>query len=131
MAAKLFVMDHQLVPVPATSDTLGCYAAFLARKLKYSSIRQYLNIIKILHLEWNLPDPPFFGNFTLHTTLRGIRHQLGASVSSKAPVTLAMLLHFISKLDLTNPSHVCMCAASLLLFFSLPRKSNVLPVITS
>ena len=61
-----------LQPVPASSDQLCMYAAYLARRLKYNSVKQYMNIIRILHLEWNLPNP-LSGNFKLHSTLRGIR----------------------------------------------------------
>ena len=35
-------------PVPATSETICRYAAFLADTHKYSSIKQYLNIIRIM-----------------------------------------------------------------------------------
>ena len=43
--------------VPATTDILCKYAAMLARSLNYNSVMQYLNIIRILHLEWDLPNP--------------------------------------------------------------------------
>ena len=44
-------------PLPAQSAHLCQYAAFLARSLKPSSILGYLNIIGVLHKEFNLPNP--------------------------------------------------------------------------
>ncbi|KAK7484746.1 hypothetical protein BaRGS_00024031 [Batillaria attramentaria] len=44
-------------PVPVSESTVARYAAFLARKLKPASVRQYLNIVRILHLESGLDNP--------------------------------------------------------------------------
>ena len=44
-------------PVPVHPPHLLQYAAFLARSLKPSSIRTFLNIIGILHKEFWLPSP--------------------------------------------------------------------------
>ena len=57
-------------PVPATSQVISRYATFLARSLKFSSIKQYMNIIRLLHLEWDLPNP-LCNNFVVQQTMRG------------------------------------------------------------
>lgn len=45
-------------PVPATSATIICrYAAHVAKTLKFNSIKQYLNIVRLFREEWNLPNP--------------------------------------------------------------------------
>ena len=44
-------------PVPVTNINLCRYAAYLARRLSYSSTRQYLNIIRLMHLECGFPNP--------------------------------------------------------------------------
>ena len=44
-------------PLPAQSSHFCQYAAFLARTLKATSIPNYLNIIGILHKEFNRPNP--------------------------------------------------------------------------
>ena len=72
-------------PVPATTRLLCRYAVFLARKLKYNSIRQYLNIVRLLHAEWGLSNP-CANNFHLNSTLRGIRRHMGDTVCRKAPI---------------------------------------------
>ena len=126
-AYLLFCQKANLTPVPASTDTLCYYAAYLARKLRHSSIKQYLNIIRILHLEWGFPNPTQ-DNFLLQSTMRGIRRRLGDAVHRKAPVTPDMLLFYIRSLDLDKPLHAAMWAAALLMFFALLRKSNVLPL---
>lgn len=115
-----------LTPVPASTNTLCLYAAHLARRLKFNSVKQYLNIIRILHLEWQLPNP-LQDNFTLNTTLRGIRRHLGDMVSRKAPITPQLLLDLLSHLDINTPSGANTWAAALLMFFGLLRRANVLP----
>ena len=52
-----FCARLRLDPVPASPQLLCMYAAFLAKRLRYSSVKQYLNIIRVLHLEWGLPNP--------------------------------------------------------------------------
>ena len=48
------------------------YAAFLARSLNSSSIPNYLNIIGLLHKEFNLPNP-LVDNWSLQSLLTGIK----------------------------------------------------------
>lgn len=45
------------IAVPATRDTLVRYCVFLARNHAPSSVRQYLNVVRILHLENGLSNP--------------------------------------------------------------------------
>ena len=46
------------------------YASFLARSLKYNSVKQFLNILRIFHLEWGFPNP-LLDNFYLRFVLQG------------------------------------------------------------
>ena len=112
-------------PVPASSRLLCQYAAYLAGKLKYSSIRQYMNIIRLLHCEWGLPNP-CLNNYLLNSTLRGIRRHLGDTVVRKAPVTPRLLRHILSHLDVSTVRGASVWAAALLMFFGLLRRSNVM-----
>ena len=113
-------------PVPATSATLCRYAVLLARTHKFSSIKQYLNVIRILHAEWNLPNP-LEGNFQLTCILKGIRRYLGDSVTRKLPITPSILLAILRHLNLDNSFDcnfwaICLCA-----FYAMLRRSNVMP----
>ena len=121
-----FCLQAKLTPIPASTRTLCLYAAHLARRLRYSSIKQYLNIIQILHLEWNFPNP-LLNNFHLQSVLRGIRRHLGDRVFRKEPITPRLLLLLLSHLDIATPFGACVWAAALLMFFGLLRRSNVLP----
>ena len=115
-----------VAPVPADTTLLCMYAAYLARRLKYQSIKQYLNIVRILHLEWGLPNP-LLQNFHLSSTLQGIRRHLEDAATRKAPITPALLLQLQSRLDLSNPADTVIWAGALLMFFTLLRRSNVMP----
>ena len=113
-------------PVPAQPITLARYVAYLSKRLKYSSLRQYLVIIGHMHKEVGLPNP-LQDNYFLALALRGARRVLGDSVSRKEPITPQLLYHILSKLDVTTTRHAAVWAAALVMFFGLLRKSNVLP----
>ena len=97
-------------PVPATTTLICQYAAFLACTLKATSIRNYLNIINLLHKELGL-DNPLTNNWPLKSLLVGIKHVKGGEVSQKFPIfclvstinltlTIALMLHsgpFVSR----------------------------------
>lgn len=101
------------------------YAALLARSLKYSSVKQYLNIVRILHLDWGLPNP-MEDNFPLSCVLKGIRRGLGDQPQRKLPITPKLLHCILVSLDLTIILDAQVWAACLLLFYAMLRRSNVL-----
>jgi hypothetical protein len=121
-----FCAQFGYAAVPASSNTICRYAAFLAKSLKFNSVKQYLNIIRLLHAEWNLPNP-LSNDFRLTTMLQGIRRHLGDNVVRKRPITPAMLLAIKSALDFTNSLDSTVWAVALTMFYGLLRKSNVLP----
>jgi hypothetical protein len=73
-------------PVPVKEQTVCQYAAYLACRLKYQSIKQYLNIIRILHKEAGFPNP-LDNNWILETTLQGIAKYKGKEIKRKLPIT--------------------------------------------
>ena len=112
-------------PVPATSETLSRYAAFLAHSLKFQSIKQYMNIIRILHAEWNLPNP-MENNYQLHCLKQGIRRTHGDHTCRKAPLTPALLLEILAQLDLAKQADCAFWAALLLMFYGMLRIGSTL-----
>jgi hypothetical protein len=112
--------------VPASSTTLCRYAAFLAKTLKYNSVKQYLNIVRLLHAEWGLPNP-LHNDFAFNCTMKGIRRHLGDNVNRKKPITPELLCKLLSQLDLTSSKDATVWALSLCMFYGLLRKSNVMP----
>lgn len=113
-------------PIPATSEMLCFYAAYLARKLKYRSVKQYMNIVRIIHAECGLPNP-CAADYHLTVTLRGIRRHLGDRVCRKEPVTPEILRGLLAGLNVTTPRGAAVWAAALLMFYGLLRRSNVMP----
>jgi len=89
----------------------------------YSSIRQYMNIIRIMHAEWGLPNP-LEDNYRLTITLRGIRRERGDSTLRKAPITPDMLHAILRALNTQNRAA---WAAALAMFYGLLRRSNIMP----
>lgn len=113
-------------PAPASTATLARYVAYLARRLKFSSVRQYLNVVRLIHLEAGLPNP-VGDNFHLNLTLRGIKRELATPPSRKLPITPPLLLHLGAGINVRTKKGASVWAAALIMFFSLLRRSNVLP----
>ena len=73
-------------PLPAQSSHFCQYAAFLAHSLKATSIPNYLNIIGILHEEFNLPNP-LLDNSPLQSLLTDWLGLSGSKVCPPCPKT--------------------------------------------
>lgn len=112
-------------PFPASTLLLCRYAAHLAKRLKYSSIKQYFAVIVLLHRQLGLQNP-CSANFPLSNTLRGIRRCLGDRPCRKEPMTPALLSALLNHLNVHEPRQAMVWATALLLFFGLLRRSNVL-----
>ena len=102
------------------------YAAYLARRLKPTSVRQYLNAVRLLHLE-NGYDNPCAGNWHLQSTLKGIDRTLGISVSRKTPINPELLLRIKATLYRDKIIDCNFWAAAMVMFFGMFRKSNLFP----
>ena len=113
-------------PVPASPEFVSEYAAYLARRLTVSSIHQYLNVVRLLHLESNF-DNPCSNNWLLKSTLLGIKRIKGAPIRRKAPVTPSLLMCMYKYLDFTSIVHSMFWAGALVMFFGTFRKSNLFP----
>ena len=112
-------------PFPAQSAHLCQYAAFLARSLKPSSIPNYLNIIGLLHKEFNLPNP-LVDNWSLQSLLTGIKRVKGEPPSQKLPITPDILMRILSLLNMRSSFDASFWAICLVSFFGMLRKSHLL-----
>lgn len=125
MSAYLeFCNKMGIPPVPVTEREVALYATYLARRLKPASVRQYINIIRIMHLECGYKHP-FEQSWLVKTTIKGIEREKGCEVRRKAPITPQMLLSMKDKLNLTSQRDAIFWAACLTMFFGLLRKSNL------
>ena len=121
-----FCNDMGYRAVPVTQDTLNRYTAFLARRLSLSSIKKYLNIIRIMHLENGFPNP-LRENWFLDSILKGVGRDKGMTVKRKLPITPEILLGIRNLLNLSNLTDAMFWAACLTAFFGFFRKSNLFP----
>ena len=111
--------------VPISQTDLGRYIAFLSRRLSFSSVRQYLNVVKLIHLESGLRNP-LENNWYVASILKGVRRTKGDTSMQKLPITLDILKGIFLKLTLTESFDRAFWAACLVGFYSFFRKSNLL-----
>lgn len=114
------------VAVPASSITICRYIAHLSQTLKYSSIRQYIGIIRMLHLYQGLPNP-LAEDVRISAVLKGVRRLKGDVVCRKVPMTVDVLLNIRATLNMHNMQDCTFLAACLIAFFGMLRKSSLFP----
>ena len=116
-------------PVPATQETIAQYAAYLARDIKATSIRQYLNIIRLLHVEAGFKNP-LHENWYIKSTLTGIERLLGEPAVRRTPINPVILMCLHPQLEDTVVDRM-FWAGALIMFYGLLRKSNLFPESTT
>ena len=117
------IVGIQLMPI--SQMNLARYIVFLASKLSYASMKQYLNIVRIIHLEGGLPNP-LDGSWYLQSLLKGCKRALGVNHKPKLPMTIELLGRIFKCINLSKSSDLVFWAACLLGFYSFLRKSNFL-----
>ena len=123
-----FLKFCQLINRPPTSPdsrTVMRFIAYLADKLQYSSIPQYANIVRLICAEKDEPNP--LQSWPVQSLLRGIKRAKGNSTVHKLPITPQLLLHIRQLVSLNEPADIVLWAAYLTSFFTLLRKSNIVP----
>ena len=111
--------------VPASTHGICLYAAYLARSLKFSSIKQYLGIIGLMHKEFGLNNP-LSGNWQLSSLLTGVKRVHGNAPQQKLPINFDILRGIHSQLNLTYSVDAAFWAICLVAFFGMFRKSHLL-----
>lgn len=122
----LFCDRFHFKPVPASSDVMCKYAAHLASKMKPNSVRQYMNIVKLLHIESGFKNP-LEGDWFLSTVLRGIDRLNATTVHRKLPITPEILKKIHKVLDRTQSRECTFWAACLVAFYGMMRKASLFP----
>ena len=69
-----------ITPVHLSQDFACRYIAFLSERLSYNSIKQYINVVRILHLEAGHVNH-FLSCWHIDTLLKGTKRVLGVSIS--------------------------------------------------
>lgn len=120
-----FCRKLNIQPLPLSQTDLGRYIAYLSRRLCFSSVRQYLNVVRIIHLESGNPNP-LENNWYVSSILKGVRRVKGDNSSQKRPITIDILKNLASILDFRLSFDRTFWSACLVAFFSFFRKSNLL-----
>lgn len=121
-----FCYKMNYVAVPATSETLCRYSAHLSARLKPESITQYLNVVRLLHIESGLPNP-LSEDWFLKSLLKGIKRDKGCQVKRKLPITVNILSRIRAELNLERSQDLTFWAACLMAFYGMLRKSTLFP----
>ena len=120
-----FCARMEYKPVPASDLMLVRYVMFLNRTLVPGSVKNYLNIIRLLHLEAGLQNP-LEDNYAVKSMLKCIERVKGAPPKRKLPITTALLRSFHANLNFELAFDVAFFAACVVCFFTFLRKSSLL-----
>ena len=116
-----FCAQMNICTIPLSQENLGRYIAFLSRRLCFSSVRQYLNAVRLVHLEAGMQNP-LEKNWYVSSILKGVRRLKGDASIQKLPITLDILKKIFLNLDLHSSFDRTFWAACLVGFFSFFRK---------
>lgn len=119
-----FCDKYKVKPVPISHTNLGRYIAYLSYHLSFRSIRNYLSVVRWLHLEAGMPNPS--DCHYVSSIVKGTKRTLGDAVNQKLPITPTLLLGILKKINLQSAKDITFWAACLVAFFSFFRKSNLL-----
>lgn len=119
-----FCRSVRIVPIPLGPTNLCRYIAFLARDRAYSTVVQYLNVVRIIHLQAGLPNP-LHDSFHVKSLLLGIKRLRGHKPKPKDPVSPDMLIRMHQVLNLSSIADTQFWAATLCCFYGLLRVNHV------
>ena len=105
-----FCIYFGYTPVPASTETRVRYSVFLARTHVASSVKQNLNVVRIIHLARGLKNP-LEGSFHLKCVLKGTTRMRGRAPERKLPITPVILRVFHRYIDVRNAYDVTFLAA--------------------
>jgi hypothetical protein len=99
------------------------FAVSQSNRVQWNTISGYIIAIRQLHVI-HLGRVPWEGGLRLPQLLAGIHRRQLRSPQRRAPVTLALLAHWRTLLDLSKPAHRSLWSALLIAFYGLLRKSE-------
>ena len=117
------LFQDSVQPYPCGSTQVCMYMTFLARRLCYSSIRQYLSGLNN-HLRELGCEAIDYKDHKVKSCMTGIRRSLGDAPRQAPPLLPKHLLSVFAVMR-DSPGHVCVRAAMLVSFRALLRKAHV------
>jgi hypothetical protein len=127
-ALILVCMYFGLTPVLPVSDTVLClFVTFMARSVKYQSIKQYLLGIRAWHLCNGHEFLPWSQRFSVYRTMQGIKRTFGAASTPKQAITISIMIQLFDQLKdpWNDPWECCIWTCMLVAYFGMFRKDNV------
>ena len=121
-----FCLHFKLEPIPAETATLLMYIAFLARTLKPSSLGNYLNIVRLIHLDSGLENP-LKENFAIQNLKKGISREKGSPPKQMSPITPMMMFDIYDRLSMLSARDIAFWAGCCVAYFGFLRKATLLP----
>ena len=125
-----FCNRHNYNLVPISPQSLLRYVVYLAQTLSANSIRQYLNVVRLIHFEMGFSHPLTQDEWVQHSlksVVCGIKHIKGAPVNRKLPITVQILKQMYSLLNRYSSLDMTFWAACLVAFFGMLRKRSLFP----
>jgi integrase len=119
-----FCMTHGLPPVPASPLTIYRYLAFMSRSKVYSTIQQYVSVIKLLHLELGL-EYEMKSNHQITSLMKAIRRVKGQNTRYKLTLSMDNLISMKHHLNLATLPDMQMWCVILTCYYGLLRISNI------
>jgi hypothetical protein len=120
-----FCLDFKCMPLPCSQETLIVYTAFLAKKMLPSSVGNYLNVVRMLHVEAGFANP-LADSYELSMLKRGINRLKGVPPNQKLPITVEILLKLYPFVNLSVPSDLSFWAVCILGFLWVSSKIDII-----
>lgn len=117
------VFADRIKPYPCSVDQICLYATYLARRLCYSSIRNYVSAVNNHFKDLGF-EPVDYENHCFKKCMLGIRRLKGDAVKQAAPILPHLLKKLFVQLRQTE-AHTAVRAAMLMSFRGLLRKGHV------
>ena len=120
-----FCQHMGYLPFLAQPAHICQYPAFLPRTLKATPIPNYLNIISILHKEFNLPNP-LANYWALQSLLTDVKRVKGQPPAQKLPIIPDVLKKNYLLLNLRTSFDASFWAVCLVSFYGMLHKHHLL-----
>lgn len=79
-----------IASAPISRAKLARYIAYLASRLSYNSIKQYINIVRLIHIESGLANP-LDVSWYIKSLMMGCKRVLGSTSKPKLAMTVDLL----------------------------------------
>ena len=111
--------------LPADPQNLCIFMELMSLTSSYGHLKNISSSIKYLHAAYGSVFPS--SNFSLDTTMQGLKRRLARTPFFVMPITPEILIKIYSHLNMSRPEDLALWCSFLVAFFCLFRKSNVVP----